>query len=299
MASNNQKTNCNTCNSNNGAPKTGLNDLKNVSMEERIKLAMQHEEDRVDYMFIQRIIQELTQSCALPLPIPASAIPPLILQAAQWFWENDDASVEERYYVLPKDQIYKCGPNLTVVIPEMTLSVFGVYKITDSFNYGVMGDFSLERMVLNSANMASGMGGSINNTFNSGYNYNLTDLTAALYEISTFKSVFQSPITYNYNKYSHILVLLGDVGNSDLILQVYKRLKLQDLYNNIRFFRYVVCLAKKSLSTIYGTIEFKLPGGYQINYSKFSDEANEEIREINEWINKNHAADYFFNNNTI
>ena len=34
----------------------------------------------LDYNFIQRIVQELTQSCALPLPIPASAIPPLILQ---------------------------------------------------------------------------------------------------------------------------------------------------------------------------------------------------------------------------
>ena len=65
------------------------------SMEDFIR-AKQNAEDQADYNFIQRIIQELTQSCALNLPIPASAIPPLILQAAQYFWANDDRAVEER-----------------------------------------------------------------------------------------------------------------------------------------------------------------------------------------------------------
>ena len=67
------------------------NSLKNqtMSMEEYIK-QKQNIEDQIDYNFIQRIIQELTQSCALNIPIPPSAIPPLILQAAQYFWQNDD-----------------------------------------------------------------------------------------------------------------------------------------------------------------------------------------------------------------
>ena len=69
------------------------------SMEEFLK-AKQLQEDQVDYQFIQRIIQELTQSCALPLPIPASAIPPLIIQAAQWFFQNCDFCNEERYFVI-------------------------------------------------------------------------------------------------------------------------------------------------------------------------------------------------------
>ena len=50
---------------------------ENLTMEEKLKLQAQIE-DQIDYQFIQRIIQEVTQSCALPLPIPASAIPPLI-----------------------------------------------------------------------------------------------------------------------------------------------------------------------------------------------------------------------------
>ena len=136
------------------------NGVSSISMEDYVKLK-QKQEDQIDYQFIQRVIQELTQSCALNLPIPASAIPPLILQAAQFFWQNDDQSVEERYFCLPRAQFEKCGPNLVVKLPQQIVSVFGVYKTTDQFNYGVMGDFSLERMILNNSALASGAGGSL------------------------------------------------------------------------------------------------------------------------------------------
>lgn len=297
---NNSNNNCNNIynqiNSNNNNNQNNVK--KEISVEEYQKLQSQME-DQVDYAFIQRIIKELTQSCALPLAVPADAIPPLILQAAQWFWENDDLSIEERYYCLPNKEFTKCGTNLLAKLPDQIISVFGVYKLTDSFNYGVMGDFSLERMILNNTSLLSGMGGSINNTMNSGYGYNLTDLTASLFEISTFKAMFQSPVTYNYNQYSNILVVLGDLGSADLCLQVFKRCKIQDLYKNYQFFRYCVCLAKRSLSTIYGTFEFKLPGGITINYAKFQDDANTEIDKIEEWVNKQHTPDYFLNSNTI
>ena len=73
------------------------NQQNTVGMEEYLKQKAQME-DQMDYNFIKRIIQEITQSCALPMPLTASAIPPLILQAAQYFWENYDGAVEERYY---------------------------------------------------------------------------------------------------------------------------------------------------------------------------------------------------------
>ena len=76
----------------------------NQSMEEYLK-AKANLEDQIDYNFIQRIIQELTQSCALNLPIPAAAIPPLILPAAQFFWENDDQCIEERWYCIKNSDI--------------------------------------------------------------------------------------------------------------------------------------------------------------------------------------------------
>ena len=84
------------------------NTNQNLSTEEYLKLQAQIE-DQIDYQFIQRIIQEVTQSCAMPLPIPASAIPPLIYQAASYFWENYDFAVEERYYCLKNTDLYSSG----------------------------------------------------------------------------------------------------------------------------------------------------------------------------------------------
>lgn len=270
----------------------------NISMEEY--LAEKNKiEDQVDYQFIQRIVQELTQTCAINLPMQISAIPPLILQAAQHFWENDDQSIEERWYCLPFREIQKCGPNKLAKLPPQILSVNGVYKTTDQFSYGVLGDFNLERMVLNNNMMASGVGGSMGDIIGGGTGWNLTDVTAALYEVYTYESLFETPLTFNYNQYSNKLVILGDLGHSNLVLNVYKRLKIQDLYKSYYFFRYCVCLGLRSMATILGTFEFKLPGGVTINYSIWRDMADSEMEKIDEWIAKNHAADYFINTNTI
>lgn len=275
------------------------NQEKNQSMEEYLR-AKQQFEDQVDYNFIQRIIQELTQSCALNLPIPPSAIPPLILQAAQFFWENDDQSVEERWYCLPNKEFNKCGPNNIVKLPPQIIAVSGVYKTSDSFSYGALGDFSLERMILNNSAMASGIGlNNASNVFGSSGGWSLTDITGALYELSTFKMMFDSPLTYNYNHYSNDLIILGALGSANLILDVYTRCKIQDLYKNYYFFRYCVCLGLRSMSTIMGTFEFKLPGGVTINHSAFQDRAQAEIDQIIEYLNKNHACDYFFTSNSV
>lgn len=271
---------------------------KQLTTEDRVKLQNQLE-DQTDYQFIQRIVQDLTQSCALPLPVPAAAIPPLILQAAQFFWENYDFAVEERYYCIKNYDFCKCGPNKIITLPQRIISVFGVYKTNEVFNYGVLGDFSLERLIMNNSIMASGIGGNLQDVFGGGTGYRMTDVMGALYEVQTYKAMFESPLTFNYNPYSHKLVILGALGNSDLLLQCFLRCKIQDLYQLYYFFRLCVCLGKKSMSTILGTFEYKLPGGITLNYSRFEDSADREIEKIEEWCTSQHSADYFFNSNTI
>lgn len=268
------------------------------SMEDYIKM-QENLEDQIDYQFIQRIIQEVTQSCALPLPLPAKAIPPLIYQAATYFWENFDGASEERYYCLKNTDFNKCGPNTTIKLPSRILSVFGVVKTNETYAYGALGDFSLERMILNNSVLSAGVGGTLGNTFGAGGGYNLIDVTGALYEVSTYQTIFETPLSFNYNPYSHILVILGNLGSSDLILQTFIRCKMQDLYNLYYFFRFCVCLTLRSLSTIIGTFEYNLPGGIKINYSKFNDMANDEIKEIEEWIKTQRVPSYFLNSNTI
>jgi len=268
------------------------------SMEEYLK-NKQLQEDQVDYQFIQRIIQELTQSCALPLPIPAASIPPLIIQAAQWFWQNCDFCLEERIYLLKNSEFKRCCNNKLIKLPPQIMSVFGVYKVNPNYYYGAMGDFSLERMVINNTVLASGAGGSLSDTYGNGSGYNLSDMMAGLYEISTFKSMFDVPLTYNYNEFSNYLNIIGDLGPSDVVLNTMVRCKIQDLYKNYYFFRLCVCFGLRSMATIMGAFTFRLPGGSEINYQVFRDMANEEIQKIEEWVQKNHSADYFIMSNTV
>lgn len=259
-------------------------------------------EDAIDFEFIQRVQNEVTVSCALPLSIPVDRIPSFILQAAQWFWQNADDCIEERMYYIKNEDICKnTRLNKIICLPPRILSIQGVYKVNSFFKYGAMGDFSVERMLLSSYNILGGAGVVGNGMTNAGGigGWNLTDVTFALYEVDTFNQTLNYPISYNYNMFSHKLVLLGNNNNSDLVINTWVRSKIQDLYNNYYFFRFVVCLVKKSLSTIYGTYEFKLPGGVTINYSNFSDSADTELDEIKEWVKNNRAADIILMPNVI
>lgn len=261
-------------------------------------------QDEIDYQFILRVQNEVTQSCALPFALPAERIPEYILQAAQYFWQNCDFSVEERNYFVKNSDICKTSKlNKIVQLPPQIVGVHGVYKVQSQLKYGAMGDFSIERMMLSSYSMFGGagtIGGSTGGGMSiSGTGYSLSDVVVSMYEVDTFNQMLNAPLTYNYNAFSGKLVLLGDLGSSDLLLATMQRCKIQDLYNNYYFFRYVVCLCKRALSTIYGMFEFNLPGGISINYSSLSDQADSEMDKIEEWIQNNRAVDYFFMPNTL
>lgn len=259
-------------------------------------------EDSADYAFIQRVQAEVTQSCALPFAVPVERIPEYILQAAQWFWLNSDWACEEKMMAIKNDDICKCNQlNKHITLPSQILNVCGVYKTTDQLAYGNMGDFSIERMMMSTYSMFGGVG-----TTGGGFSgtagmagFNLTDVVVSMYEIGTFNQYLNAPLTYDYNMWSHQLILLGNLGSSNLLINCFKRCKIQDLYNNYYFFRLVVCFVKRSLSTIYGMFEFKLPGGVTINYSNLSEQADNEIEKIEEWVMNHNGVSYFFQPNTL
>lgn len=258
-------------------------------------------EDEIDFQFITRVQKEVTQSCALPFAVPVDRIPEYIVQAAQYFWQNCDLCVEERYYMIKNSDICRGNKlNKIIQLPQQILGVHGVHKMQSNLRYGAMGDFSIERMMMNTYSMFGGagsIGGGMGLTGGGGFN--LSDVITSMYEVDTFSQNLNAPLTYNYNTYSNKLVLLGDLGYSDLLVCCNVRCRIQDLYNNYYFFRCVVAFVKRALSTIYGSFEFKLPGGITINYSNFKDEADSDMEEIKEWVEKNRACDYFFMPNSL
>lgn len=259
-------------------------------------------EDQVDYEFIQRIVKEVTQSCALPFAVPADRVPEYIRQAFDWFVENVDQACEERMYIIRNKDICKEGKlNKLIQLPQQIMGVHGCFKIQDRMKYGTMGDFSLERMMMSSYSMFGGagtVGGGFNGTTGMA-GFTLTDVMTSMYEVDTFNQYLNPPLTYSFNMYSSKLNIMGDLGYSDVLLDCMVRCRIQDLYNNYYFFRLCVVFCKRALYTIYGSFEFKLPGGVQINYSNINDAADRDYDEIKEWAERNRTCDYFFMPNTL
>lgn len=260
-------------------------------------------QDSVDMAFMQRVQQEVTQSCALPFAVPLNRIPEYIRQAADYFVMNSDWCSEERMYVVKNSDFCKNnGMNKIVTLPSQIIGVHGVYRTSSAMRYGTMADFSMERMMMSSYSQFGGVGtigGGVGGPGGSQTGYSLTDVITAMYEVDTFNQMLNAPLTYDYNIFSHQLVILGDLKTQDVLVNCYKRCTIQQLYNNHYFFRYVVCLTMRALNRIYGTFEFKLPGGVTINADKFKDEADSEIEEIKEWVDSHNGVGYFFNTNTI
>lgn len=258
-------------------------------------------EDEVDYQFIQRVQSEVTQSCALPFTLPADRITANIITCAQLFWKECDFATEERYYIIENHDICKNNiMNKVVQLPQQILGVHGVYKINEGLKYGAMGDFSIERMMMSSYSMFGGVGtvggGFVNGTTQG---YTLSDMVISMYEVDTFNQNLNPTLTFNFNAQSSKLVILGDLGSSDILICCSVRCRIQDLYNDPYFFKLVVAYCKRNLSTTYGMYEFKLPGGVTINYDKLSEQADTEIEEVKEYFDKNRAVDYFFMPNTL
>ena len=259
-------------------------------------------EENIDYQFMLRLQQEITQSCALPFAIPLERLPDIILQCARWFWNNVDMACEERLYVIKNSDLCKEGKlNKIIRLPKQIMGVHGCYKVQDKLKYGTMGDFSLERMLMSSYSMFGGAG-----TVAGGFNgstgmagYTLSDVVTSMYEVDTFNQYLNPPLTYSFNEYSSKLNIMGDLGWSDVLINCMVRCRIQDLYDEYYFFRLCVVFCKRALHTIYGTFEFKYPGGITINYDHFLDQANDEFEEIKEWADNNRACDYFFMPNTL
>lgn len=261
-------------------------------------------EDEVDMQFMQSVIANVTQSCVLPNPVPLDRIPAIILNSARWFWQNDDSAVEQRFYFIPQSELCKGNTfNKIIQLPEQIMAVQGCYRSSETM-YGNLGDFSIERMMMSSyatfgglGSIGGGLGGF--NAIDGATGFKLSDVVVGMYEIDTFKQTLEPTLSYNYNEYSKKLVILGDSKGSNIVIDCWKRVRIQDLYNNYYFFRWCVCQVKKALAQIFGTFSFKYPGGVEINFSMYSDDANEELESIKEYVEQNHATDYFFQPNTI
>lgn len=251
----------------------------------------------VDIRFIERIVQEVSKGCALPFSIPKTRIPQIIQTCAEWFFSHSESALEERWFVVRDIDISDGGANKIIKLPPQIWAVSDCQLLESQHKLSMRrANFYLERLLANSINFYSEANGvSFNYAGPAGSNNAsiADDLWVTMFEIGTYESILQRTINYNFNRFSHKLIILGDNEHSDLVLMCWVRVPLHSLYEDLRFLRYCVGECMIELSDILGMYDFKLPGNVRINYDKLESRGRAMQQKVEQELTEDTAGDVF------
>ena len=249
-------------------------------------------EELVDYTQM-----DLSMSGSLPLMLPNTEIRRLIVDVAErYFFENYWYAVQKAYYFVPRGALntdeftrYK-----HLKLPCEIQSVTYIFPITDN---------SLFQLGVAAPNLSINLG-----VTNQPY---LSSYTTTISELGTYKTVIDSfadvlnmlsrhTIKYDYNFNTNRLHILSALTNSvnraetNLILEVYARIPSEDLYEDQKFRRYVVALAREQMARMVIRYDYQLPGGIKLNVSELMSEAREDKKAVDEELKKVPNTGFFF-----
>lgn len=248
--------------------------------------------------FCESVQQEMSVNGAIPFSIPIEAIAQLTKNARETFYRMYEDATEEMFIAIPRSEIRKRSFRHGVakmdgegdkgvtrdrrgafMLPEGVVSVVGVFEIGGwsgeaGFNSGLLGkhsgDISLNRMLYQSIYDRQ-ISISADNTA-----YYIC--TESFLDIS--RQLFQSPISYRYNRLSNNIRFLGKLPDSDIILDVLVKVSDCSLYNDSLFRRYVIADCKSQLGRILNSFNFSLPGGISINADAIANEGSAEKEAV-------------------
>jgi len=229
----------------------------------------------------------------LPFQLPTKSIKQVISKSAEWFYKKYEDSVEERLFHMeqPLFETERFLSTKIIVVPECVYSIYGVYKMRASSSNAIGGhgahpDFSVRKSLSQSYYTQTGS-----------QSDDLLYYTAFAALSSMTHEILDYPVTYNYNRNSKKLVILGEVPKFGLALQCQVKLPLGYLMKDEIFFRYCVAYVKMQLARILGTFQMPLAGEAELNYELYREEGREEMEKIQEEIRQDEGMDFFFMSN--
>ena len=248
--------------------------------------------------FCESVQAEMSVNGSIPFTIPIESIAQLTKNAKTMFYKMYSDATEEMFIAIPREEIRKKSFRHGIAkmdsegdesvtkdrrgafrLPDGVISVVGCYEINGwsgeaGWNSGLLGkhagDISINRMLYQSVYDRS-LAVSADNTM-----YYIC--TESFLDVS--RQLFQSPITFNYNRLSNNLRFLGKLPHSDVILDVLVKVSDCDLFNDDLFRRYVIADCKSQLGRILNSFSFSLPGNISINAEAIANEGSTEKDQI-------------------
>ena len=235
--------------------------------------------------FINQISNEMSGSGMLPVILEESEIKRIADYAAEFFYDNYNYAVEQFNYIVEQSyfETTEFIKSRFVKLPECVISVTMVREMNGIGRLGNMDrDFSIDKM------MAAGI--FLNST--QGDDLVMRVSQAQYYDLS--KAFYIDTIAHKYNKNTHRLAILGRDPRTDVHIQVYIKIPMDALYEDIYFKRYVVGKCKVQLGRLLSMFPFQLPGNVQINTDKIEASGKEEVDEILKRIEEENVPDFLY-----
>lgn len=235
---------------------------------------------------IADIKEELTFSRALPYVIPDKEIERIIRIAEGYFYDNWRHAVEPRYLAIPQDVFLneRFRKERAIRLPDCVQFVHQMREPRGASIFGSIDrDFSENKFVGSEIFLTPFIGESI---MYRTILFSFLDLTKG-FVLDTF--------AYNYNRNTRDLIVLGrnPIANG-AVLEVAKKIELEDLYNDELFQRYVRAKAKLRLGELLTSFDYNLPGGVKVNYNNLVTRAEAEMTAVMEMMKGENTSDWMF-----
>ena len=234
---------------------------------------------------IQDINEEITFSGALPYSLPSKELDRQITIAENYFYDNWRHSVEKRYLLIPKD-VFSNGnfkKDRQILLPECVQFVIQLKKPTGGSIFATMDrDFAEGKFIGSEIFLTPFIGESI---MYRTVIFSFLDLTRGfiLYTIS-----------YDYNKNTKILSIVGGTPKQNIVAQVYKKIDADKLYEDELFQRYIRAKCKVRLAHMLQTFKYQLPGDVSLSYESITTTAEAELKDVLEMMKSENTPDWIY-----
>lgn len=249
--------------------------------------------------FIRQINSHITGACMIPMKLPKKEVIQIVKRAKEWFYKKYEDSVQENYYVIDKANFettqYKKSKTIELpgartdgsgrIFSVNNLAVAGEQMVGLSGKRGFIdADFSMERLIL---------GGTYQVPFSSANGENLMYYVITEKYFDLAKHVLINKISFNYNRLSRTLKILGEKPKNHVILETFETIPDCALYEDEIFFRYVAAHVKKAIGTMIMMFGYNMPGNITLNGDMIRDDAQTELDAIEEEIKGDEGVDWF------
>ena len=234
--------------------------------------------------FIERVIQEITFGGKIPNKINGERLNNIISNSVRKFRDKDDRSTLQHHLILPVSlfETEYFRQTRKVKIADCVKAVTDL-KISNrqylAWNGNVDSDFNKLGTV--SGQFLGGTGVSILQAV----------ATASYYDFA--QTLNLQTVSYDFDEYSHQLVILGSNPRYDLIAEVFSYICEEAMYEMSSFFDYVCGKCYEDYAIVTGFTKLKLLNDYEINVSEIKSKGKELIDDVKkEWDEQLGESDF-------